>query len=178
MNITKTGEFFVPHISGPYEIKVNMERYLFALQFCKDKVVLDASCGAGLGTYLYSLVAKKVFAIDYNDDALEYAKQNPIQKDKVHFIKANLEKDILPEHDICISLETIEHLENPDFFLSQLKGDKIVFSIPLNSLAVSQFHKYDFVTANDIAEVMERYYKIDDYFEQYGKWVYGKGIKL
>ena len=99
-------------------------------------------------------------------------------KSQIHFIKANLEKDLLPEHDICVSLETIEHLENPDFFLSQLKGKELVFSVPLNSLAVSKFHIYDFKTADDIAEIVGRYYKVDDYYEQYGKWIYGKGEKI
>lgn len=174
----KTGEFFVPHISGPYEISVNMQRYLFALHYCKDKIVLDASCGAGLGTYLYSLVAKRVIAVDNNDDAMEHAKLYPYIKDNVQFIKADLDKDLLPEHEVCVSLETIEHLENPDFFLSQLKGDTLAFSIPLNSLAVSDFHKYDFRDLADIKEIVGRYFNIEEYFNQENKWIYGKGKKL
>ncbi len=173
----KTGEFFIPNQSTPFEIKVNIERYLFALQFCKDKVVLDAGCGAGLGTYLYSLVGKRVIGVDHNDDALEISQQYLIQKDKVQFIKADLEKDILPDHEITIALEVIEHLENPDFFLSQLKGNELIFSIPLNSLSCSQWHKYDFKTLGDIKEVLERYYKIDNYYLQGNRWVYGKGTK-
>jgi len=55
----ETSEFFIPAQAGFKEVIVNLERYLFAMNFCKDKVVLDAGCGCGLGTYLYSLVAKK-----------------------------------------------------------------------------------------------------------------------
>ena len=174
-----TGEFFLPCDSSKYEMSVNLQRYIFALHYCQDKIVLDASCGSGLGTYLYSCLAKRVMAIDRNDEALEYAKQFPNPDRKVHFIKADLEKDLLPEHDVCISLETIEHLENPDFFLSQLKGSELVFSIPLNSLTVSPgFHKYDFRTIDDIKEVVNRYYKVEEYLVQDGKWVYGRGTKI
>ncbi len=173
----KTGEQFTPNQSTPYEIKINLERYLFALQFCKDKIVLDAGCGVGLGTYLYSLVGKRVIGVDHNDDALKDCQQYPIQKDKVQFIKADLEKDILPDHEVTIAMEVIEHLENPDFFLSRLKGKELIFSIPLNSLGCSQWHKYDFKTLEDIKEVLERYYKIDNYYLQENRWVYGKGFK-
>lgn len=176
--ITKhTGEFHLPTDSDSKEIAVNVQRYLFAMNYCKDKKVLDASCGSGLGTYFYSLIAKKVIAVDNNKSAIEYAKQYPFQKRKVQFINADLEKDLLPEHDICISIETIEHLENPDFFLSQLKGKELVFSIPLNSLAISSFHKYDFKDIDDIKEIVNRYYKIEEYLIQDNKWIYGHGIK-
>ena len=175
----KSGEFFLPGDSGKYEISVNLQRYIFALHYCSDKVVLDASCGAGLGTYFYSLVAKKVIAVDINDEALEHAKAYPFPRDNVHFIKKDLEKDLLPEHDICVSLETIEHLENPDFFLSQLKGGELAFSIPLNALKISPgFHKYDFVDVADIKEIVGRYYKIEEYLNQDNKWIYGKGNKI
>ena len=174
----KTGEFFIPDQSSVYEIKVNLERYLFALQFCKDKIVLDAGCGAGLGTYLYSLVAKRVIAVDHNEDAIDYAKRFPGEYPKVHFIKADLEKDMLPDHEITIALEVIEHLEHPDFFLSQLKGKEIVFSIPVPSLRFSQFHKYDFKTIEEVKEIIGRYYKVEEYYLQEEKWVYGRGNKL
>lgn len=175
----KTGEFYLPVDSNLYEISANMQRYIYAMHYCKDKVVLDASCGSGLGTYLYSLVAKKVIAVDRNDEALEFAKQYPFKRGVVQFIKADLEKDLLPEHDICVSLETIEHLENPDFFLSQLKGGELAFSIPLNALKISPgFHKYDFVDLDDIKEIVGRYYKIEEYLTQDNKWIYGKGNKI
>lgn len=174
----KTGECFLPTESNLNEIKVNLERYLFALQFCKDKIVLDTGCGAGLGTYLYSLIAKRVIAVDHNEDALNYAKRFPVEYPKVHFIKLDLEKDLLPDHEITIALEVIEHLEKPDYFLSQLKGKEIVFSIPIPSLSISKFHKFDFRTVEDVKEIMNRYYKIENYYLLDDKWVYGKGIRI
>lgn len=173
----KTGEHFLPDQSNLYEVQVNLERYLFALPYAKDKIVLDAGTGSGMGTYLYSLVANKVFSVDYDKEAHEYAQQFPIDPRKVQFLEKNFETDLLPEHDITIALEVIEHLEHPDFFLSQLKSKELVFSVPLNSLAVSSFHKYDFKTIADVKELIGRYYEAD-YRIQEGKWVLGHGTRI
>ena len=44
----------------------HLARYFFASQFVKDKVVLDAGCGVGYGSYILVKYdkAKKVYAID------------------------------------------------------------------------------------------------------------------
>src|SRR5690348_8900159 len=86
-----TTEHFQPAHSSVEEIEINLERYLFALKFLKDKVVIDLGCGAGMGTYLYSLVAKKVYAVDYNAQALEEARQWPYTPGKVEFLHLDLE---------------------------------------------------------------------------------------
>lgn len=166
----------MPDQSSPYEIKVNLERYLFALPYCQGKIVLDAGCGAGLGTYLYSLVASRMLAADHNDKAIEYAKGFPHRQD-VNFVKADFEKDLLPDHEVTVALEVIEHLEHPDLFLSQLKGKELVFSVPLDSLGCSVFHKYDIRTQQDIEELIGRYYEIKKMLIQEGKWVVGYGVK-
>ena len=176
--IKRTDEQFIPTDTNFNEVMVNLERYFYAAHHCKDKIVLDAGCGTGLGTYIYSLVAKKVIAVDHRKEAIEYAKEFPFERGKVQFIVADINKDVLPEHDVTIALEVIEHLESPDFFLSQAKGKEMVFSIPLNSLEVSpEWHKFDFKTLADVKEVMERYYEVPEYFAQYGIWIYGKGNK-
>lgn len=179
----------MPTESTTYEIKINIERYLYALQFCKDKVVMDASCGAGLGSYLYSLQAKKVIAVDLNDTALEYAKKYPhsreifgnidgkwVDQDKIEYIKKDLEKDELPEADICVSMETIEHLDG-DYFLKNLKAKELVFSVPLNSKSCSQFHKKNFITTEDILNYIKQFYQIEDFYIQTNRWVIGKAKK-
>ena len=174
--ITPTGECFVPEASNPYEIEVNVERYLYAMQFCKDKIVIDASCGAGIGTYFYNLVAKEVYAVDNQLEHLRNMAKYPHPK-WVHRLGKNLDKDLLPECDVCVSLETIEHLENPDFFLSQLKCETLVFSIPVPSLCVSKFHKQEFSSEADVRELLERDFTIKEMKNQDGKWIYGYAIK-
>ena len=120
LEMKKTGERFIPTQSDVYEIWVNADRYFYALEHCLDKQtrkprnVLDLGCGSGLGTYLYSLVAGHVTAVDYNEDAFKYAKQYPYEESKVSFLKMDLEKEI-PEgkYDVTIALESLEHLSDP-----------------------------------------------------------------
>ena len=173
----KTGERFIPELSGnAYEIQVNINRYLYALPFCKDKIIIDAGCGCGLGSYLYSLVAKQVIAVDYNAEALDCVKT---YSDKIECLQADLNKDLLPEADICVALESIEHLSNPDFFLKNLKTKELIFSIPLNSRTISpQFHKQDYRSIEDIKTQINKFYEIKDLFVQERKWIYGRATKL
>jgi 2-polyprenyl-3-methyl-5-hydroxy-6-metoxy-1,4-benzoquinol methylase len=176
MEIIKTGEFFVPNQSTPYEIKVNIERYLFVLQFISGKKVLDAGHGAGLGTYLYSLVAKNVIAVDYNDTAQEFARSYPIGNN-VEYMKLNLDEDDMPAHEVTVALESLEHLNNPEKFLSGLKSEKLIFSLPLNSLSTSTFHKYDIRSVDDVKNLIGKSHELESLHVQENKWVYGVGHK-
>lgn len=170
------GERFVPSDSTPHEIRVNVERYLYAMKLCENKTVIDIGTGSGLGTYLYSLVAKSVIGIDYSDVALQSASTYP-HNDKIKFLKANIEKDLLPEAEVAVCLEVIEHISNPDWFLGQLKAKRLVFSVPLNALAISSWHKYDFRTVRDVENLIGRYFSIEDIKVQNDTWVVGTGFQ-
>jgi SAM-dependent methyltransferase len=183
----KSGERFVPHLSNPIEIDINLERYIFAMLQCKDKVVLDLGCGNGLGTYLYSLVAKQVYAVDYNASAIEFASKYPFPKNNVSFAQLDLTKlaDIenLPAHDICVALEFLEHVSMPDLILKGLKGKELVFSVPLESLSMSSWHRYRIDTVEDVVVLISPYYDVSDYKVQkhansWGRWVYGHGVRF
>lgn len=167
---------FLPQETDLRDIKVNVERYLYALQFCPNKVVVDAGCGAGLGTYLYSLLAKKVIAVDNSKEAYNLLKQYPL-KDNVEFRQLDLEKEPAPSGDVCVALEFIEHLYNPEYFLSNLKCPELVYSIPMHSLAVSKSHKYDFQDQKDIRDFINKYYIIQADTVQEKIWVVGHAIK-
>lgn len=171
------GERFVPHQSNAHEINVNMLRYLYAMKFCEGKKVLDVGCGCGLGTYMYSLVAKEVTGIDYKDEAFAYAKRYPHGCD-ASFVLKDVEKDLLPAAEVVVALEVIEHLANPDYFLGQLKCDRLVFSIPLHSLEISYWHKYDFRTIDDVANLIGKYFKIEEMKYQNNIWVIGTAVPL
>jgi len=173
----KTGEQFIPDQSDLYEIFVNVERYCYAVLHCRNKIVLDAACGCGFGTYFYGLVANKVYAVDRCLEALNYAKSYPNLKE-VEFLEKDLEKDLLPEADVCVSIETIEHLENPGFFLKNLKCKELVFGIPMHSKTISPaFHKQDFKTEEDIINFISKYYQIKEWKIQENKWLMGWGEK-
>lgn len=183
----QTTEHFSPRNTGFEELEVNLERYMFAGQFLKDKVVLDLGCGAGLGTYIYSMFAKKVIAVDYDSLAIEEAKAMPYPAGKVEFIHGDITDpdfmDRLPEVDVCVALEVLEHIEEPAGVLRALKARQLIFGLPLHSLEVSTWHKYRIDTERDVRALIQPYYDIGRYHEQKhpklgGSWMLGEGTRF
>lgn len=181
-----TAEHFTPHKTSLLEFTVNIERYMFATQFIEGKTVLDLGCGAGLGTYFYSLFADKVIAVDYDATALEEARAWPYPKKNVEFLQLDLEDPEtmakLPEADVCIALEVLEHIEEPAAVLRELKAKKLIFGLPLYSLEVSKWHKYKIETEVDVRKLVQPYYHIGRYIEQGNPsggtgWILGEGTR-
>jgi len=115
--------------SGEREIGTKIEdfsndhinRYNFAKYFIRaNDTVLDAACGVGYGSHLLADRASSVDAIDYNDDAIKYAKEH-WQRDNIRYIQGNLlDETAYPkgrEYHVIVSFETIEHLKEDDRFL-------------------------------------------------------------
>ena len=126
-----------------YAMGLHLQAYSWAYQYCFGKTILDAACGTGFGTMIYSLGAKKVIAVDKDQGALNSGKK--LKKFcPVKYMVKDLDKDILPEADICVSVETIEHLNGDGFFLRNLKVNAMVFSIPI--AMPGEFHKLVFDT--------------------------------
>lgn len=173
-----TGERFVPTMVGPYDIKVNLDRYRMTMPYCIKKHVLELGCGCGLGTYLYSLVAKSIVGVDYDSVALAYANSYPWNPEKVTLKHMNLTEEVPEEHfDVVVATEFLEHIDDPGTLLAKLNTDKLVFSLPFNSLKVSTWHRYQIrngdVGIQDIKNLIEKDFKIDDMKVQEGKWVFG-----
>lgn len=183
ITIPQDGERFIPTQSIPVEVLVNLERYHYAASKCIDQKVLELGCGCGLGTYLYSLVGKSVLAVDYSMNAINYAEQYPYDREKVNFYKADLEKDSLPpgKFDVVVATEFLEHIENPKKLLAELDTKYLVFSLPIDSMKVSTWHKFDIPGGKDgtnfIKALIEDKYHIEDILIQQGRWVYGYARK-
>lgn len=109
------------------DIVDHLARYSLVKNLCENKNVLDAACGEGYGSFLIaeSWNAKSVTAIDISQDAIESAREN-FQSSKIKYICHDLdqiENILTPKSfDIVISLETIEHLKNPETFLATIKN--------------------------------------------------------
>ena len=129
-----------------YAMGLHLQAYSWAYQYCFGKTILDAACGTGFGTMIYSLGAKKVIAVDKDEDALNSGKKLK-RFCPVKYMVKDLDKDILPEADICVSVETIEHLNGNGFFLQNLKVNALVFSIPI--AMPGEFHKLIFKTEQE-----------------------------
>lgn len=129
-------------------------RYVFALQYCARKRVLDAACGSGYGSDLIGNVAEAVTGVDISVEALEYARAEYV---KPSFEYMDLEQPDFSgfQVDVVLSFETIEHLADPHPFLRSVrsavgKGGIFIWSIP--RMMPSDYHKvvYDFKEATEL----------------------------
>lgn len=151
----------------------HLQRYVYALEHTYGKVVLDAACGTGYGSMLISQTAKKVMLADYSDEALRSARKDLKYACPAEFYKADFNKDQLPQAEVVVSFESMEHLSNPDFFISNLDAEKLVFSIPINM--PSKWHVTVWPTAKSIEEWVENYINLHDIWIQDGKYFVGWG---
>lgn len=108
-----SGERFLPGIKDEEMTIEHYQRYYFAQQFVKDKVVLDAACGEGYGSMLLSQKALKVIGLDIDEKTIARANDS-YDKPNLSFVVGSIEK--LPfdddTFDAIISYETIEHVDD------------------------------------------------------------------
>lgn len=111
-------------------------RYEMASKYTEGKIVLDAANGCGYACTI--LKAKHYTGYDISDDAVNYANTVFAGPDRL-FLKKDIDTLPLgtysPEHkyDVIVSFETIEHIQNPEAFLSWtlLMADTILVSTPI-----------------------------------------------
>ncbi|CAD7562109.1 Glycosyl transferase, family 2:Glycosyl transferase, group 1 [Citrobacter europaeus] len=107
------------------ESAIHCARYANILHLVKDKVVLDIACGEGYGSALLMKAgAKRVVGVDISEESIEHAKKL-FGEYNVEFIvsDANTISERYGEDffDIVVSIETIEHINTPEVFLSAIK---------------------------------------------------------
>ncbi len=115
------------------------ERYAFAVPYVKGKRILDVACGSGYGTALLARHgASHATGLDLEAEAVSWARK--YYGDRADFHALQLGEQWPVESgmtDVVVSMETLEHVADPRFFLQQiarcLAPDGIlVMSTPLN----------------------------------------------
>lgn len=97
------------------------------------EVVLDAGCGTGYGTYLLALNCEKAIGIDIDEGCITQANRD-WRLENTEFVVGDLSLMELPEVDVAIAIETIEHLDNMHHFAEELKKKVkrlIVITVPI-----------------------------------------------
>lgn len=133
-------------------LQLHLQRYHFAKRHLVPGRILDMACGTGYGTDVLAAApgVTIVTGVDIDEDAINYAKKtyrnNKIaffQKDFFSFLDDKL-------FDTIVSLETIEHINNPtrgiQHLLSLLKpGGRLIISAPVTpSMDGNPYHLSDF----------------------------------
>lgn len=141
-------------------LKIHIDRYRLASSVTTDKIVIDIACGSGYGSkLLLDSGAKFVIGIDSSGDAISFAKRE-YKNDKLLFVNSdykeisleylrNFNKEI-DDIEVIVSLETIEHLDEPEVFLLKLysllkNNGELVLSTPITpSMDANPYHLHDF----------------------------------
>jgi glycosyltransferase involved in cell wall biosynthesis/ubiquinone/menaquinone biosynthesis C-methylase UbiE len=180
LSFIRQSKQFYPERIIPQEISggplaAHLTRYDFVKQFCKDKIILDAACGAGYGSDYLAHIAKEVRGVDISEEAIIYAKEH-YKKENIHFGLMNIYNLKFPDKyfDIVCSFETMEHLDKPDRFLSEvkrvLKEDGIfVLSTPhvkkTSYNPNNPYHRVEF-SKQDFEDILREYFVNIEIFGQ------------
>jgi len=141
-------------IANSDTIRLHLERYHFAGAHLLAGNIADIACGSGYGSYLlatsYMDKVDKITAVEIDAAAIAYASSqyaHPniefIQEDVFSFNPSNLFNTI-------ISLETIEHLSDPEKFIRHcqsmlVKGGRFIVSAPVvPTTDANPYHLQDF----------------------------------
>jgi 2-polyprenyl-3-methyl-5-hydroxy-6-metoxy-1,4-benzoquinol methylase len=142
--------------------KIHLERYAFAVQQLIPGNILDIACGTGYGSkYIAEHTSNlKIAAVDVSEDAIKLATEI-YNHTNIEYHVGNAYKYIPPfSVTNVISLETIEHLENPQIFIEHIcsflnSGSRIIVSVPITpTMDYNPYHLHDY-TAKKICSLFE-----------------------
>ncbi|QGH72291.1 MAG: methyltransferase [Podoviridae sp. ctg2L5] len=105
--------------------RAHLFRYYAARGYLeKDDVVKDVACGCGYGTAILGRVARHAIGLDYEKEAIGHAKEyHGVKQNNIEFQVADFNAEIvLPKTSVSVSIETIEHLADPQKFANMLKS--------------------------------------------------------
>jgi SAM-dependent methyltransferase len=140
-------------VTGGEALRISVERYEFAARHAREGRLLDLACGVGYGTRLLAdRGAGRVAAlgVDLAPEAIAYA-QRRYADARTRFAVGDAMAFRDPEgFDTIVSIETIEHLPDPEGFLARLvgllrPGGVLVASVPVTpSVDANPHHLHDF----------------------------------
>ena len=162
INITKST---VDGIESRILFERHIERYCLARKYLYGNVC-DVACGVGYGAYLCSKNpdVMSIRGFDIDELAIREANDN-FNENKVSFYKEVID-NIHGDFDMLISLETIEHLDNPESLFNMVERCKIheiILSFPNKKTThYNRWHLWD-IRSEDIKNIFYNFYVLDDF---------------
>lgn len=169
-------ERVIPNVSANFLYQEAFARYVFASkQIRKDSFVLDLGCGTGYGSY-YLSKKNKVTAIDIDQETISYAKKH--YGDSIKFLRADISKEIQIDEkfDAICSFEVIEHLNDVNKYLDNIKkllkpSGKLILSTPNSKIfspdgkPKSEYHVKEF-DKKELERLLKKKFKKVEMFGQ------------
>lgn len=155
-----TGERLVTSVYNEDTI-AHLHRYAIALDYVRDKDVLDIACGEGYGSFLLSKVSRSVTGVDIDESIINHAVDKYKYKG-LNFIKGTATAIPIPASsiDVVVSFETIEHLKEHDEMLLEIKR----VLRPTGLLIISSPNKK---TYSDDRNFTNKYHVKELYYEEF-----------
>jgi len=138
--------------TGSETLRLHLERYQFAKQNLVPGTLLDLACGVGYGTALMSEDPgiTRAVGVDISAAAVEYATRR-YHCERVSYVCSEaLEFQPGEQFNNVVSLETIEHVDDPEGLLAHLvallaPNGRLIASVPVTpSVDGNPHHKSNF----------------------------------
>lgn len=177
-------------ISHQDVLDLHLARYQFSSVHLQGDLILDIACGCGYGTVLMAEAHpnKHFIGVDVDPDAIRYANAH-YQADNLryecgsalNFTLKEKHSDTLQYFDTIISLETIEHVSEPQKMVSHLltllsEAGIMIASVPTTpTVDGNPHHLHDFSVASFYRLFSSAQYQAKETFEQVQHWEF-KGL--
>lgn len=140
---------------------INRYKKAFSLAGGKRGLWLDIGCGSGYGTKIASKHCDAIIGIDVDFKAITYARK--------HYASHKISFSFTPPSvkvDVILSLETIEHVNNPDQFIKTaqnlLKSDGVLVITTdkkEKNTTPSEYHVKEY-TPKEVSTLLLRYFRV------------------
>ena len=179
-----TGERLTTGIYEYWSIE-HLHRYAIALNLVQGKKVLDIASGEGYGTYLLSANALNIIGVDISETAIAHASQK-YQKPNLSYKTGSTSRIPLEDNsvDVVVSFETIEHHDEHDKMMQEIKrvlmvGGVLIISSPDKKYYSdipgykNPYHVKE-LYSSELEQLLKKYFTNTEYLRQ--KTIFGSVI--
>lgn len=159
--------------SGERQVTTNISEiradHTARYEFVRDHIppgsrVIDFACGVGYGSHMMAAAGHTVHGYDIDTETIEYAKEHYASNGAVFEVMdaSDIPLGALPECDVAVSFETIEHVEDPrPLLLALRRAPRLIAGVPNESVmpwqredgSVPAFH-FRHYTKHQFAELL------------------------